>query len=345
MIGPPCCNRGMVARAAVVWAVVLGVGAPLARAEPGPGDALIWRAPVGCPGGDDVRARIERRLGAPLTGVYGVVVEVADPRAGGAARFVARIDLRGLRGPDPAAAQAQPPSGDDVRVLSSARCDELADAVAVVVARLAAELRPPPGPAPDAPATASPAIAARGGAAPAAHPGAERWLPEPWGADLRVLGVSGIGAQPGVSLGGELAGTLRLRSAIVELAGMRWLTSSRAPRTTVLAGADVDLQLAALRIGWGSERLPLRAWLSGELGTLRGGDSDSADPRMASARWLAAGSGFAVAWPMGPWVRLIGMIEVAVPLEQARIVLDGREIYRSAVAAVRSGLGLEIGWL
>lgn len=329
-------------RAAVVCAVVLGGGAPAVRAEPGDA-ALIWRAPAGCPDAGDVRARIERRLGAPLTGVRGIEVEVADRGVGGAPRFVARIDLRGLRGADGAAAQP----GEDVRVLSSARCDELADAVAVVVARLAAELRPPPGPPGPPPATAPPPIELR-----VDRPGAERVLPESWGADLRVLGITGIGAQPGVSLGGELAGTLRVRSVIVELAGMRWLSSSRTPRTDAAALINVDLQLAALRIGWGSSRLPLRAWLSGELGTLRGGEVGSADPRMESARWLAAGSGCAVAWPMGPRVRLIGMIEAVVPLQQARIVLPdsasagaGREIYRSAVAAVRSGLGLEVGWL
>ncbi len=320
-------------RAAVVCAVALGVGAPAVRAEPG--DAgLTWRAPAGCPGAGEVRARIERRLGAPLTGVRGVTVEVADRGEGGAPRFVARIDLRGLRGADAAGA-------GEVRVLSSARCDELADAVAVVVARLAAELRSPDGPAPEAAlATGSPPVELR-----VERSSPERALSPPWGADLRVLGVSGIGAQPGVSLGGELAATLRVRSAIVELAGMRWLSSSREPRPYAPGRVDVDLRLAALRFGWGSARLPLRAWLSGELGALRGGEGGSFDPRMGTALWVAVGGGFAVAWPMGPHARLIGTIEAVVPVEEARIVLqDGSELYRSAAAAVRSGLGLEIGW-
>jgi hypothetical protein len=161
-----------------------------------------------------------------------------------------------------------------------------------------------------------------------------------------VLGISGIGAQPGVSVGGELAGTLRMGSAIVELAGVRWLSSPRAPHAGAPDRIDVDLQLAALRLGWGSAQLPLRAWISGELGTLHGSDSGSPDARMGAARWLAAGGGFAVAWPMGPRARLIGTIEAVVPVQQARIVLpDGSELYRSAWAVVRSGFGLEIGWL
>ena len=316
----------MMVRAAVACAVVLGLGAAMpVRAQPR--DALIWRAPGGCPGAGDVRARIERRLGAPFAVAdRGVAVDVVDRGEGGAPRFVARIDLRGLRGVDAA--------GEDVRVLSSARCDELADAVAVVIARLAGELGPPAGP---------PELRLE-------RPGQRQALPAPAdrGAALRVLGISGIGAQPGVSVGGELAGTVRMGSMIVELAGVRWLSSSRVPHAGAPGRIDVDLRLAALRLGWGSAQLPLRAWISGELGTLSGGEAGSAAPRMGTARWLAAGGGFAVAWPMGPRARLVGTIEAVVPVQRARIVLDdgsGSELYRSAWAAVRSGLGLEIGWL
>ena len=317
----------MMVRAAVACAVVLGLGAAApVRAQPR--DALIWRAPGACPGAGDVRARIERRLGAPVAFAdRGVAVDVVDRGEGGAPRFVARIVLSGSRGADAAA-------GEDVRVLSSARCDELADAVAVVIARLAADLRPVAGPS----------------ELRLERPGEVEALPAPAdrGAALRVLGISGIGAQPGVSVGGELAATVRMRSAIVELAGVRWLSSSRVPHAGAPDRIDVDLRLVALRLGWGSAQLPLRAWISGELGTLGGGEAGSAGPRMGTARWLAAGGGFAVAWPMGPRARLIGTIEAVVPVQRARIVLQdgsGSELYRSAWAAVRSGLGLEIGWL
>lgn len=319
----------------VICAIALCVGTRGAGAEPHDA-ALRWRAPVGCPGADDVRARIERRLGASIDGVVrGVAVDVTDRGRGEVPRFVARIDLRG----DAAAA-------DEVRVLSSARCDELADAVAVVVARLAAERRPPP------------VRAEPGGPASSELPldrSVERESPPlinalrppaPWGADVRVVGVSGIGAQPGVSVGGELTATLRRRSAIVELAGMQWLSSTRALRVGATEALDIDLRLAALRLGWGSERLPLRAWLSGELGTLRGTEPGSLGPQVGTARWVAAGAGFAVAWPMGAYARLIGAIELAVPVERVRILWpDGSEMYRSSMVTVRSGLGLEVGWL
>ncbi|HEX3757287.1 MAG TPA: hypothetical protein VHW23_01215 [Kofleriaceae bacterium] len=320
----------------VICAVGLCVAA---RAGAEPRDAALrWRAPVDCPDAGAVRARIERRLGASIDGVVrGVAVDVTDRGAGVVPRFVARIDLRGDAAP-----------ADEVRVLSSARCDELADAVAVVVARLAAERRSPARPEPARPAPselrldrpidlrdATLSIDLR-----------EPRAPAPWGADLRVVGVSGIGAQPGVSVGGELTATLRRRSAIVELAGMQWLSSTRTLHAGDTGGLDIDLRLAALRLGWGSEQLPLRAWLSGELGTLRGTVPGSIEPRVETARWIAAGAGFAVAWPMGPYARLVGAIELAVPVQAVRILpQDNGEMYRSAMVTVRSGFGLEIGWL
>src|SRR6185295_13165117 len=82
----------------------IGAFAPAARAEPPSDAALIWQAPDSCPDAGDVRARIERRLGAPVERVvHGVAVDVAVQRDGREARYIARIDLRGLRGASSAA--------------------------------------------------------------------------------------------------------------------------------------------------------------------------------------------------------------------------------------------------
>jgi hypothetical protein len=68
-------------------------------------------------------------------------------------------------------------------------------------------------------------------------------------------------------------------------------------------------------------------------------------PRGRHARWIGAGTGFAVAWPMTQHTRLVGTLEAVVPVQQARLVLrDGSEIFRPSLLTVRSGLGLEIGW-
>src|SRR5690349_2142807 len=105
----------------------LGLAIATAHAEPGTDAGLVWQAPVSCPSLDEVRARIERRLGSSIDrAVHGVEVAVARDGEGGG-RFVARIDLRAVT------------VANEIRVLTSARCDELADAVAVVIARVAAE--------------------------------------------------------------------------------------------------------------------------------------------------------------------------------------------------------------
>jgi hypothetical protein len=169
--------------------------------------------------------------------------------------------------------------------------------------------------------------------------------PSPWGGGVRVIGLSGIGAVPGVGLGGEIAGYLRARSLVVEVAGTRWLPSSHFLQPGAPGRVDVSLTMAALRIGWGPEHLPLRAWLAGELGTIDGKGVSLDEPQVGHGRWIGAGAGFAVAWPMSTHTRLIGTVELVVPVQQARFVLrDGSEIYRSGPATARSGLGLEVGW-
>jgi hypothetical protein len=302
--------------AIVAMAVVLGQ-APIARAEPPGAAALIWQAPVDCPDAAEVRARIERRLGSSLDRmVRGIAVDIAVSRDGGTPRFVARI-ARGVAG------------RDEVRVLTSARCDELTDAVAVVVARIASEARQPPGEvSPDRPGTPAAPVEAKS-----------------WGAGLRVMGNSGIGVIPGVGVAGELAGYLRIRSVVAELAAAQWLPNPRFLLPGAPGHIDVGLATATLRIGWASERMPLRAWLEGEIGTLDGNGASLHDPRLAGARWIAAGGGFGVAWPMARYARLVGTFEIVVPVEQAPFMLqDGTEVYRPGVVTARSGLGLEIGW-
>jgi hypothetical protein len=311
---------GVVRAAVAAAAAAAGLSQPaVAHAEPAGDAALIWQAPGNCPDAAEVRARIERRLGASVGRLArGIQIDVEVSRDGGVPRFVARIDLRGVAG------------RDEVRVLTSARCDELTDAVAVVVARIATEASQPPA-----------ELRADHPSAPSPPPVA----PRAWGAGLRVMGISGIGVVPGVGVAGELAGYLRARSLVVELAGTRWLPSPHFLQPEAPGHVEVSLAAVALRVGWGPEHLPLRAWLEGELGAMDGKGISLDEPRIGHARWIGAGAGFAVAWPMTPHARLVGTIELVVPVQQARFVLqDGSEIYRPGVATARSGLGLEVGW-
>ena len=88
--------------------------------------AFAWRAPDACPDAANVKARTEQRLGGAVEGnLHGIEIDITRDRTG----FVARIDARAIT------------VANDVRTLRSRRCDALADAVAVVLARLASEVR------------------------------------------------------------------------------------------------------------------------------------------------------------------------------------------------------------
>lgn len=305
----------MVLRAFVVW-VVLAASAAVARADHG----FVWAAPEPCPDAGDVRARIERRLGMPIDGsVHGIAVEIA--REGG--QFVARIDTR-------AVALANQP-----RTLTSARCDELADAVAVVVARLASEV-------------AVRARRARGvpaGTVTAITPPAARRALGPWGGGVRAVAVSGIGLLPGVGIAGELALYVRRHRYFAELAGTRWARSAKYLADGAPGAVDVSLMTLALRAGWSPTDMYIRAWAIGEVGPMTGEGIALNDPRIGTGRWAAVGGGFGVAWPMADRARLLGAVEFLGAFEQVRFVLvDGGEIYRPSPFVARCSLGLEIGW-
>ncbi len=306
----------MVVRVVCIWLALVAT----ASAEPRTDAGLVWQAPAACPDAGEVRARIERRLGMPIErAVHGIAVDIA-PSDGIAGGFVARIDLRGIT------------VANEVRVLTSTRCDELTDAVAVIIARLAAENRQSPG------ELRVERARVMADAPPPAPPRA-------WGGGVRALGISGIGALPRVGVGGELAGYVRVHSVFTELAGARWLPSRRVLQEGAPGGVDVSMEVMSVRFGWGPEDLPLRAWLAGELGSIRGKGIALNDAQVGAATWAGAGAGFAVAWPMTPHTRLVGIIEAVVPLQRARFVLqDGAEVYRPALATVRCGLGLEVGW-
>jgi len=304
-------------RAFAVW-IVLVAASGVASADNG----FVWAAPEPCPDAADVRARIEQRLGLPVEGsVRGIEVAIAR-EAGG---FVARIDTRGVT------------LANQIRTLTSARCDELTDAVAVVVARLATEERArqaeiarkataiPAPPAPDA---------ARG-----------RRAAGPWGGGVRAVGVSGIGVLPGVGLAGELALYARRHAYFAELAGTRWARRAKYLADGAPGAVDVRLITAALRAGWSPTDMYIRAWAVGEVGPMTGEGIALNDPRIGTGRWTAAGAGFGVAWPMWDRARLVGSFEFLAAFSQVRFVLaDGGEVYHPASGVARCSLGLEIGW-
>ena len=313
----------MAARLCIIAIMVL---APAAYAQPvvamvdAPSRALAWRAPAECPDATSLRARIERRLERSLDDVV-VGVEVDVMLAAG--QYVARIDLRAVT------------VANDVRTLTSRRCAELADAVAVIVARVASDQ------------IARRASGGGGGELVRAIDVA-RPLPTPprkWSFGARVSGVSGIGIIPKVGLGGEVALTFRRDALLAEVAGTRWFASAAQSHDGGPAKVDVDLDTAAARIGWRPPQLPLRAWTAIEIGSMHGNNIALPSQELESGTWLAAGAGFGVAWQMNTWLRLLGFTETMLALERVRFSLgDGNVVYAPSPMSFRASCGLEIGW-
>ncbi|MCX5747350.1 MAG: hypothetical protein NT062_33205 [Proteobacteria bacterium] len=310
-------------RALIVVLALAGTGTAAA-------DDLAWTAPPACPTLADVRARIEHRLGAPMGGVvHDVIVDVVRAKGGA---FVATIDLRGVT------------LANDIRTLTAARCDELADAVAVIVARVASEARARPA----EPVVVDPPVAptpVRSSPTPIRVVDAPAPPMPRWGGGMHLLGVSGIGGVPDVGLGGELAAYVRRDALYGELSAAHWTAGSAYIHEGAPARVDIGLDVVALRLGWGAAQLPIRAWVTGETGTMGGEGVDLANPQVGSSRWTAAGAGFGVAWPMTRWARVIGSVEFVVPFQRVHFVLEGGiEVYRSWPMSSRAALGLEVGW-
>jgi hypothetical protein len=290
--------------------LVLAIAAP-AHADGNLG--IAWQAPEACPDAGALRTRIEQRLGRELDEMS-IKIDVALLGT----RYVAQVDL-----------------GDDVRTLASSRCDDLADAVAVIVARAASEHHAAPkrlamrDPEPEV----------------TVHAALEPPRPRAWTLGARVSGVSGIGIIPEVGLGAELAVTLRRHSTLAEIAATRWALSEAQLHAGAPAKVDVGLDVTAMRVGWRSEDKPLRGWASVEIGTMYGNGVSLANAQVGEGRWVAAGTGFGVAWPMTRWLRLVGTTEVMLAIDRVRFSLtDGQVVYAPAPMSARATCGIEVGW-
>jgi hypothetical protein len=285
-----------------------------------PKPSLAWRAPEGCPDAEDLRARIEKRLERSLDDVVlGIEVDVALT----AGSYVARVDLRAMT------------VANDVRTLRSKRCGELADAVAVIVSRVASE------------AIARKRVAAR-------EDLQKQYVVEPppapaklrlWSVGARLSAVSGIGIIPKVGGAAELAIVVRRADFLAEVAGTRWLDSFAQFHDGAPAVVDVLLDTASARAGWRPRHLPLRAWATVEMGMMDGVTNELPAEQFDSGRWIAAGVGFGVAWQMNKWLRLVGTNETMLAIDRMRFKTgDGMIVYAPSPMSFRAAVGFEVGW-
>ena len=295
------------------WSIGLIALCASASAQP----ALVWHAPPGCPDEAALRAAIAQRLDVPVERVeLAAEIEVTASGAG----FVAHVTTHGEAG--------------ETRELAAASCAELTDAVAVVVARIAAAAPKPPAPA----IVPIPRIVASPPPSPRPPP---RALPR-WNGGARIGIASGTGATPDLGLAGELAAWGSLYDVGLELAIERWVG------TTADFGAgngvEVGLVATSLRAGWFPRTLPVRAWLAGELGTQRGTGFGFAMASGGKGRWAAAGAGASFAVHLAPHLAAIAAGEVMLAVDRVTFTLDAATVYRSPAVAIRGRLGVEISW-
>ncbi|HET9989167.1 MAG TPA: hypothetical protein VFQ65_11620 [Kofleriaceae bacterium] len=175
---------------------------------------------------------------------------------------------------------------------------------------------------------------------------------EPWGGGLRLTGASGIGALPGRNFGAEVAVNVRHDELFAELALSHWQPENEYRVMSAGTPVPLGLDVWAMRAGWSSMRMPLRAWLLAEVGEVAGTNEMSGVlPRMvmgdtpAGRRWTAVGAGVGVAWPLSNQIRLVGSMELAVPITDEHLVIDnGIGDYKPDPLAARYAVGLEVGW-
>jgi hypothetical protein len=172
-----------------------------------------------------------------------------------------------------------------------------------------------------------------------------------WGGGVRLTGLSGIGALPGVNYGGEVAVLVRHDELFGELGLGWWKPEHTYYVETAAEPTELKLDVWTLRAGWASMKTPLRAWGLVEVGEMAGARGmPGVVTRMMTGdvpqehRWRALGGGFGVAWPMSDNARLFGMIEVAVPVARQELMLDTVGGYQPDPLAARSSAGLEVGW-
>ncbi len=285
---------------------------------------VTWTAPAGCPAATAVREKIERRLdGMALDDLS---IDVTVTRAG--STLTATIAS----------------GANHERTLTAAKCSELADAVALIVAQLASQARHRVDVAPIEINTWVPPVTPSELALtlPAAP---ERPLPTAWTAGFRALALSGIGMTPEVGVGVDLSAFVQRDTRFIEIGYAKWVPRPMQILASESGTVQFDLQLVAVRGGWASTKMPLRGWIGLEVGRMHGEGPALRTPASGVGRWVAISSGFGVGWPISPRTRLVGTFEVAVPVERATFqFMDGSEVREPAPISARSALGVEVAW-
>jgi hypothetical protein len=320
--------------ASLVVMVAFAAFAATGLAQPrGPNVELEWDAPPGCPTKQEILDAVARQTPS------------ADPSP--TIRTIrARAVVEKTSGTTGWRVVLTTPSGE--RAIEGNTCDELGDAVALILALAIDPTRSPPpppstssSPPPPLPTASPTASATAPDNTPAGAPGTPPKLA------VGVAQTADIGVLPSAGIGVELAAAVRLRPIRLELAGAYWATN-RATVFTTSAGGDFRMMSAAAR---GCVTGPLSDFELGGCGGL-GIDRVSADsfgPIATSngdGAWLAVEALGRAAWVIRPWIALQLGIGLHFPLSRPAYVIEGIGfVHRPSQITLRQGLGLELRFL
>lgn len=317
------------------------VGRLLACVEPTPAERepLQWEAPAQCPTSQDVLARA-RALGAPDLAASATIEAVP----GG---FAAHVEHDGRR-----------------HELRSASCDELATAVAVLLAGADGSASPSSSTADAQPDTTSapgaivppPVVqgraladspAALDRARPPSTPAGERWPshadpPAILGPQLRAAALVGGGLVPRIDIGGQAALGWSWRRVVLELgafavAPRRQAIDATTNGTVMVAAGSVQAS-ARLRWSW----FELRPGAAFEAGASRVRARGEVVRRIGRAPWLAVRAELrALAW-LHPRVAITVAAAMVVPLLQTRYRIGDTLLFAGRRVGVAGSIGLAI---
>jgi hypothetical protein len=326
--------------------VVLGLATARASAA-----EIDWQGPATCPDGAELRFRIERAIGMPLSHAAKLHFQVRAERS--TEGYVARMGV-----------DAGPEEAPRRRVLVAPDCSRLADLVAVTAAialgtndvtddlsAASGELaRPSDDAAPTPPravgAVSAPPAARAEEKAAAPSPGSSA----PWSPALSAWLLADSGSLPrpgaGVALGaGVEQGRFQLRALATllfeEHAALEGVAEPPGP------GADLGLVTGALSVcavpfGSPGSRLGVDGCAGWELGRLSGEGTGVLRPRTDAALWSAPRIDVGVSWALGSTgLELGAQITLALPLVREDFVLgDLGSVHRPSAAVGRASLGL-----
>jgi hypothetical protein len=212
------------------------------------------------------------------------------------------------------------------RELVATTCDELVAAIALILGRTAPIAASSADTATIAPPVEAPIIEAAW-VTPRAR--AE------WSLGAHAAVVAGIGMLPRVGVGGELAMTGRREQLFAELGYADW-------RTTADSAGDFAFGLWTIdaRVGWRSRRLPIAAWLVGELGKASAVETGTMPSPAVASGYAAVGAGVGARIRVTRWLDGVAAVEGLYAVERPRFEMVTVSVFEPSVVAAQASIGL-----